>query len=48
MQSAEVKELNRASDYAATNLTQPQAEVWMRDSRKRWTELIEKNKITLD
>ncbi len=48
MQSPEVKELNRASDYAATNLTQPQAEVWMRDSRKRWGDLIEKAKITLD
>ncbi|MBL8288890.1 MAG: tripartite tricarboxylate transporter substrate binding protein [Rubrivivax sp.] len=48
MQTPEVRELNRAADYAATGLTQPQAEAWMRDSRKRWAEVIEKAKIVLD
>lgn len=48
MQTPEVRELNRAADYAATNLTQPTAEAWMRDSRKRWAEVIEKAKIMLE
>jgi tripartite-type tricarboxylate transporter receptor subunit TctC len=48
MQSPEVKELNRAADYLATGLTQPQAEAWMSEARKRWAFVIEKAKITLD
>ena len=48
MNTPEVKELNRTADYAATNLTQPQAVVWMNDTRKRWADVIGKAKITLD
>ena len=48
MQTPEVKELNRAADYAATNLNQPQAAAWMNDTRKRWADVIAKAKITLD
>ena len=48
MNTPEVKELNRAADYAATNLTQPQAAAWMNDTRKRWADVIAKARITLD
>jgi len=48
MNTPEVKELNRAADYAATNLNQGQATAWMNDTRKRWADVIAKAKITLD
>ncbi len=48
MNTPEIRELNRQADYAATNLTQPQAGAWLQDMRKRWAEVVQKAQITLD
>jgi tripartite-type tricarboxylate transporter receptor subunit TctC len=48
MNTPEVMELNRNADYTATQLSQPASVAWLRDSRKRWSDLIAKAKITLN
>ena len=48
MATPEVANLNRAADYTATNLSQAESVVWLRDARKRWGDVITKTKITLN
>jgi tripartite-type tricarboxylate transporter receptor subunit TctC len=48
MDTPEVRELNRQADYTATNLSAAQSAAWLRDGRKRWTEVVTKAKITLN
>jgi tripartite-type tricarboxylate transporter receptor subunit TctC len=48
MNTPEVKELNRLADYAPTNLNAQQSAAWLRDGRKRWTDVVTKARITLN
>ena len=48
MNTPEVREFNRTADYAPTNLGPQESAAWLRDTRKRWGEVITKAKITLN
>ena len=48
MNTPEVREFNRNADYAPTNLAPAESAAWLRDTRKRWAEVITKAKITLN
>jgi tripartite-type tricarboxylate transporter receptor subunit TctC len=48
MNTPEVREFNRTADYAPTNLGPQESAVWLRDTRKRWGDVISKAKITLN
>lgn len=48
MNTPEVRELNRFAEYTPTNLSPAQSAAWLKDTRKRWSELIAKSNITLD
>jgi tripartite-type tricarboxylate transporter receptor subunit TctC len=40
MAAPDVQEKNRAADYAATNFDPKQSAAWLRDSREKWTKVI--------
>jgi tripartite-type tricarboxylate transporter receptor subunit TctC len=48
MKSPEVTELDRQADYAPTQLGPEASAAWLRDTRKRWKEVILKSKITVN
>lgn len=48
MNTPEVREFDRTADYAPTNLGPQESAVWLRDTRKRWGDVITKAKISLN
>ena len=48
MNTPEVREFNRTADYAPTNMGPQESAAWLRDTRKRWGDVITKAKITLN
>jgi tripartite-type tricarboxylate transporter receptor subunit TctC len=48
MNSKEVQDLDRQADYVPTGLSPEASAAWIRDSRKRWNEVITKAKITVN
>jgi hypothetical protein len=40
MAEPDVKEKNRIADYTATGLDPKQSAAWLRDTRDRWTKVI--------
>ena len=46
MNSKEVQDLDRQADYTPTGLNPEQSATWIRDTRKRWNEVITKAKIS--
>jgi tripartite-type tricarboxylate transporter receptor subunit TctC len=48
MNTPEVREFDRTADYAPTNLGPQESAAWLRDTRKRWGDVITKAKITLN
>ena len=48
METPEVRELNRMADYAPTNLGAPESAAWLRDTRKRWADVIAAAKIKMN
>jgi tripartite-type tricarboxylate transporter receptor subunit TctC len=48
METQQVRDLNRISDYAATNLGPQESVVWLRNARSRWADVIRNAKISLN
>jgi tripartite-type tricarboxylate transporter receptor subunit TctC len=48
MNTPEVREFDRIADYAPTNLGPQESAAWLRDTRKRWGDVITKAKISLN
>jgi tripartite-type tricarboxylate transporter receptor subunit TctC len=48
MATPEVQEFNKQADYAATRMSPQESTNWMRDARKRWSDVITKAKISLN
>ena len=46
MNSKEVQDLDRQADYTPTGLNPEQSAAWIRDTRKRWSDVITKAKIS--
>jgi tripartite-type tricarboxylate transporter receptor subunit TctC len=46
MAAPDVQEKNRMADYTATNLDPKQSAAWLRDSREKWTKVINQAGIT--
>ncbi|WP_236599153.1 Bug family tripartite tricarboxylate transporter substrate binding protein [Ramlibacter monticola] len=46
MKTPEVMEFNRTADYAATDLNPEASAAWLRDTRKRWNQVVVQAKIT--
>jgi len=48
MASPDVQEKNRTFDYTPTGLDPKQTAAWLRDTRERWTKVVNQNGITAD
>ena len=48
MNTPEVREFNRTADYAPTNMGPQESAAWLRDTRKRWGDVITRARITLN
>lgn len=48
MKEADVIEKNRIADYAPTNLDAKQSAAWLRESRDKWTKVIQQQHITAE
>src|SRR5262249_48636627 len=46
MKTPEVMEFNRTADYAATDMGPEASAAWLRDTRKRWNQVVVSAKIT--
>ena len=48
MQAPDVQEKNRTFDYSPTGLDPKQTAAWLRDTRERWTRVINQSGITTE
>jgi tripartite-type tricarboxylate transporter receptor subunit TctC len=48
MEQPDMQEKNRAADYTATPMDTKQAAAWLRDTRRKWGDVIQRAGITVD
>jgi tripartite-type tricarboxylate transporter receptor subunit TctC len=48
LEQPDVQEKNRAADYTATPLDPRQSAAWLRDTRKRWADVVQRANISID